>query len=113
MDLTKLLRPQKIAIIGATEKETYGGFAVKLMEKYAPERLKHDVYLVNPGRETVFGYKCYPSVAALPEDIDMVIIATAKKTVEDLLRQAAAKGAKAAVVFAAGYGETGKPEDFG
>lgn len=111
MDLTKLLRPKKIAIVGATEKETYGGFAVKLMETYAPERLEHDVYLVNPGRDTVFGHKCCRSIADIPEKIDMVILATAKNTVEGLLRQAAAKGAKAAVVFAAGYGETGKPED--
>ncbi len=111
MDLTKLLRPKKIAIVGATEKETYGGFAVKLMETYAPERLEHDVYLVNPGRDLVFGHKCFHSLADIPEEIDMVILATAKNTVEGLLRQAAAKGAKAAVVFAAGYGETGKPED--
>ncbi len=111
MDLTKLLRPKKVAIVGATEKETYGGFAVKLMETYAPERLEHDVYLVNPGRDLVFGHKCFHSLADIPEEIDMVILATAKNTVEGLLRQAAAKGAKAAVVFAAGYGETGKPED--
>lgn len=111
LNLTKLLRPKKIAIVGATEKETYGGFAVKLMETYAPERLEQNVYLVNPGRDMVFGHPCYHSLTDLPEEIDLVILATAKKTVEDLLRQAAAKGAKAAVVFAAGYGETGKPED--
>ncbi len=111
MNLTKLLKPEKFAIIGATEKETYGGFAVKLMELHAADRLEKDIYLVNPGRDQVFGHKCYRSVADCPSDIDMVIIATAKKTVPDLLRQSAAKGAKGAVVFAAGYGETGKPED--
>lgn len=111
MDLKKLLKPGKIAIVGATEKETYGGFAVKLMEQYAAEKLVNDVYLVNPGRDHVFDYKCYHSISECPTDIDMVIIATAKKTVPSLLREAATKGAKGAVVFAAGYGETGKPED--
>ncbi len=111
MDFSKLLKPKKIAIVGATEKETYGGFAVKLMETYAPDRLKNDVYLVNPGRDQVFGYKCYHSLFDLPTNIDMVIIATGKTTVENLLCQAAEKGAQGAVIFAAGYGETGKEED--
>lgn len=111
MDLNKLLKPKKFAIVGATEKETYGGFAVKLMEMHAADRLEKDIYLVNPGRDQVFGHKCYHSITEIPEELDMVIIATAKKTVPDLIREAAAKGAKGAVVFAAGYGETGKPED--
>ncbi len=111
MDLKKLLNPRKFVIAGATEKETYGGFAVKLMELHAPDRLDKDIFLVNPGRDTVFGHKCYHSIAEVPEEIDMVIIASNKKTVPDLIRQAAAKGAGGAVVFAAGYGETGKPED--
>lgn len=111
MNLNKLLKPKKIAIIGATEKETYGGFVIKLMETYATKRLEKDVYLINPGRSEVFGHKCYHSLADIPTDIDMVIIATAKSTVENLLCQASEKGAKGAVIFAAGYGETGKPED--
>ena len=111
MNLTKLLRPKKIAIVGATDKETYGGCVIKLMEKYGGDRMKGDVYLVNPKRDQVFGYPCYHSLADIPEQIDMVILATPKKTVEDILRQAAVKGAGAAVVFAAGYGETGKLED--
>ena len=97
MDLSKLLNPKKIVIAGATEKETYGGFAVKLMEQHAADRMDKDIYLVNPGRDTVFGHKCYHSIGELPEDIDLVIIASAKKTVPDLIRQAAAKGAGASV----------------
>ncbi|HHW94521.1 MAG TPA: acetate--CoA ligase family protein [Mogibacterium sp.] len=110
MNLNKLLKPGKLAIVGATEKETYGGFAVMLMQQFAPERMK-DVFLVNPKRDEVFGVPCYHSIDEIPEEIDMVIIATAKKTVPDLLRQAKNKGAGGAVVFAAGYGETGKAED--
>ena len=84
---------------------------IRLLEMHAPDRIDRDVYLVNPGRDHVFTHKCYRSLDDLPEEIDMVIIATPKRTVEDVLRQAAAKGARAAVVYAAGYGETGKPED--
>ena len=63
MDLKRLLNPRKFVIAGATEKETYGGFAVKLMEMHAPDRLDKDIFLVNPGRDTVFGHKCYHSIS--------------------------------------------------
>lgn len=110
MDIKKLLKPRKIAIVGASEKENLGGFTVRMMMEHGKSRID-DVYLVNPGRDQVFGMKCYHSLSELPENIDLVVIATAKHTVEDLLKEAHKKGAGGAVVFASGYGETGKKED--
>jgi acetyltransferase len=110
MDLNKLLRPKRVAIVGASEKENLGGFAVRMMKDHGADRYD-DVFLVNPGRDQIFGKKCYHSLSEMPHDIDLVIIATAKRTVEDLLREAHGKGARGAVVFASGYGETGKEED--
>lgn len=104
MDLNKLLKPRKIAVVGASEKaSTMGGDVltnIKLWGKI------EDTYLVNPKYDQIFGQKCYASIAFLPEDIDLVIICTSKNTVPDILRQAAAKGCGGAVVFASGYGET-------
>lgn len=108
MDLSKLLNPKKIAIVGASEKEGFGGDTSRNLLKYGkPE----NIYFINPKRDNVFGHKCWPSIPELPENIDQVIICTPKATVNDLLRQAVAKGAKSAVLYASGYGETGKPED--
>jgi acetyltransferase len=110
MNLNKLLRPKKVAIVGASEKENLGGFAVRMMMEHGKARYD-DFYLVNPGRDRVFDKECYHSLGELPEDIDMVMVATPKYTVEAILKDAHAKGAGGAVVFASGYGETGKPED--
>ncbi|MEA5048651.1 MAG: acetate--CoA ligase family protein [Eubacteriales bacterium] len=110
MDLKKLLKPAKIAVVGASEKENLGGFTARMMLAHAGERID-DVYFVNPGRERVFDRPCYPSLSALPERIDLAVIATAKPTVETLVEEAAQKGAGGVVVYASGYGETGKPED--
>lgn len=108
MDLSKLLNPKKIAIVGASEKEGFGGDTCRNLLKYGrPE----DLYLINPKRDNVFGRQCWPSISSLPENIDQVIICTPKSTVNDLLREAVAKGAGSAVLYASGYGETGKPED--
>lgn len=104
MDLNKLLKPGKIAVVGASEKaSTMGGDVltnIKLWGKI------EDTYLVNPKYDQIFGQKCYASISLLPEKIDLVIVCTAKKLVPDILRQAAEKGCGGAVVFASGYGET-------
>ena len=107
MNLEKLLNPKVIALVGASEKEGFGGDTCRNILAYGnPEH----TYFINPKRDEVFGRKCWLSLESLPEDIDQVIICTPKSTVNDLLRQAAAKGAKSAVVYASGYGEIGTAE---
>ena len=68
------------------------------------------MYPDNPKKETVFGKKCYPTLADLPEESDLVILCTSQKTIVDFLKQAKAKGAGAAVVYASGYSEVGTAE---
>lgn len=107
MDLKKLLSPRAMAVVGASEKEGFGGDTCRNVLDYSTGE---GVYFVNPKRDRVFDRPCYPSLADLPEEIDMVVICTPQKTVETLLRQAHAKGARAAVVYASGYSEVGTPE---
>ena len=106
MDLKKLLAPRVIAVVGASEKEGFGGDTCRNVMSYAD---KDRVYFINPGRDAVFGKKCWPSLESLPEDIDLVVVCTPRKTVEDILRQAAARGAGGAVVYASGYLSFGNP----
>ncbi|ATW28149.1 acetate--CoA ligase family protein [Candidatus Formimonas warabiya] len=108
MDIVKLLKPQTVAIIGASEKEgTFGGDICTNIKKYGK---LEKTFFVNPKWESVHGKKCYRSVDEIPGDVDVVIICTPKKTVNDLLRQAGAKGCRGAVVFASGYSEVGNRE---
>lgn len=107
MYLRKLLTPSRVAVVGASEKEGFGGDTCRNILAYADTTR---VDFINPKRDMVFGKKCWPSLADLPEPIDLVIICTPQKTVEDILRQASAKGAGAAVVFASGYAEVGTDE---
>lgn len=107
MDIRKLLQPKKTAVIGASDKEGFGGDTCRNMIRYMkPE----DYYFVNPKRDQVQGVKCYPSISHLPEPVELLVIATPMSTVEDCLRQGAKKGVKAAVVFASGYSEVGTDE---
>lgn len=108
MDISKLLRPRAVAVVGSSEKSGFGGDTCRnILENQADTS---HVYPVNPKKETVFGKKCYPTLADLPEEIDLVILCTSQKTIVDFLKQAKAKGAGAAVVYASGYSEVGTAE---
>ena len=105
MDLTKLLKPKSVAVIGASEKEGFGGDVCRNILSYMEDR--SHVYFIHPKRDQVFGVPCYKSVTDVPESVDLMVICTSQKTVIPLLREGAAKGCGGAVVFASGYGEVG------
>lgn len=108
MDLTKLLKPRSVAVIGASEKNGFGGDVCRNILTYVEDRSR--VYFVHPKRETVFGVPCYKTVSDIPDTIDLMVICTSQKTVVSLLREGAQKGCGGAVVFASGYGEVGTEE---
>ena len=103
MDLTRLLAPRSIAVVGAsTRPGTYGNQAVaNLVANGFPGQ----VYGVHPTATVVHGVPCVPLIADLPEAPDAVVIATPAATVPGLLVEAGKRGAGGAVVFAAGFAE--------
>lgn len=108
MDLTKLLKPKSVAVIGASEKEGFGGDVCRNILTYMEDRSY--VYFIHPKRDQVFGVPCYKSVTEVPESVDLMVICTSQKTVIPLLKEGAAKGCGGAVIFASGYGEVGTDE---
>jgi len=107
MDIKKLLKPNKVAVVGASEKEGFGGDTCRNIIRYMKPG---DYYFINPKRDQVQGVRCYPSVSDLPEPVELLVIATPMSTVEDFLREGAKKGVRGAVVFASGYSEVGTQE---
>jgi len=82
-----LLTPKKIAIIGASEREGFGGDTCRNVIEYMD---KADYYFVNMKGGEAFGVKCYTSLAELPEKVELIVICTPQKTVNQLLREASA-----------------------
>ena len=107
MDIKKLLKPNKLAIVGASEKEGFGGDTCRNVMTYMEE---DKYYFINPKRDAVFGKPCYASISDLPEDVDLLVICTPQSTVEPMLIEGAKKGVRGAVVYASGYGEVGTEE---
>jgi acyl-CoA synthetase (NDP forming) len=105
VDIGAFLHPKTIALIGASEQSAKPNTA--MTRKFAQWSQQNDAtfYPVHPERETVLGYPCFKSVFDIPGDIDLAIILTgrAEETFEEVLR----RKAKFAVIFAAGFSETG------
>lgn len=108
MNLNKLLKPTSVAVIGASEKEGFGGDVCRNILSYVEDR--SHVYFIHPKRDSVFGVPCYKSISDIPENVDLMVICTSQKTVIPLLQEGAKKGVGGAVVFASGYGEVGTAE---
>ena len=103
--LGELLSPRAVAVIGASDDPTrIGGRPIAYMRKAGFEGA---ILPVNPKRETVQGLPCVPSVAELARPIDYAIVAVPAPAVNDAIRAAAAKGAKACLVYSSGFAEAG------
>jgi acyl-CoA synthetase (NDP forming) len=101
--LEAALDPKSVAIIGASENPNkVGGRPVHYLDKFG---FKGRIFPINPSRTEVQGYKCYNSLADLPEAPDMVIVAVAGDNAIGAVEDCAARGVKVAVVMASGFGE--------
>ena len=109
MSLETLLKPKSLAVIGASDRDGFGGDVCRNILNFMGNLDR--VYFVHPTRPEVFGRECYPSIEAVPDNIDLAIVCTSKKIVPANLREAHAKGCRNAVVLASGYRETQKDED--
>ena len=95
--LDPLLRPQSIAVLGASEREgTVGRNAVENLLKGGFEG---GLYAVNPGRKSVLGVPCFPTLAELPEPVEHVIFAIADTRLDAALDEVIAHGARAATMM--------------
>ena len=102
MDLTRLLLPRSVAVVGAsTRPGSYGNQAVANL---VAARFPGTVHGVHPTASSVHGVPCVPRLADLPEPPDAVVIATPAATVPSLVDEAGLLDCGGAVVFAAGLG---------
>ena len=103
--MQRMLDPRTIAVIGATALEGTVGRTIMENVMRSGDRT---IFPVNPKHETVFDLHCFPDIGAVPETVDLAVIATPAATVPDVLEQCAKSGVHGAIVVSAGFGETGK-----
>jgi acetyltransferase len=104
--LDKIFNPGSIAIVGASE--TPGKAAERRTRSLLKGGYPGKVFLINPKREELFGRKVYPSLEAIPEPVDLVMIVIPAPLIPDVITQSVRKKARGAIIITAGLGETGK-----
>jgi len=103
--IRRLLRPGSVAVVGANDKP--GALGASVLGNLDRSGFSGAVYPVNPNRETIGQRRCLPSVEALPEGIDVAVLAIPRAGVLDAVRGLAARKAGAAIIFSAGFAEGG------
>lgn len=106
-DLTPLLNPACVAVVGISQPERFGGMLYQNLKAFG---YGGRIYGVNPRYETLHGRPCYPNLSALPERPDCVLLAVPNNRLLPALQETAACAIPAAVIFANafGMGENGR-----
>jgi acetyltransferase len=103
--LDPLFRPRSVAVVGASA--TPGSIGGILVRNLLANPFGGVVYPVNPKRHAVHGVRCYPALAAIPEVVDLAVIATPASTVAGVVNECVARGVPAAIIISAGFSELG------
>ena len=105
-DLTPMLRPWSVAVIGAVpELHRAGGRPIPFS---IAGGFQGALYAVNPRRTEIDGRPCYASLADLPETPDLAVITVRDSLAAEALRDCARQGVPAVVMFTAGFREAGE-----
>jgi acetate---CoA ligase (ADP-forming) len=105
LDLSPLLSPKSIAVVGASQK---GGRATGALRNLLDLGFEGAIYPINPKYDSVLGIRCYPNFRSIAAHVDLVAIGIPSDSVLPVLAEAYEHGVKAAVVFASGFGEAGE-----
>ncbi len=104
MDLTPLMKPASIAVVGASARMGRGTRVVANLQQFG---YRGRVFPVNPKYGEILGLPCYPDLLATPEPAELVVVAIPAADVPALLAEAAARGTRAAIILSSGFGEAG------
>ncbi|MCC7208571.1 MAG: CoA-binding protein, partial [Anaerolineae bacterium] len=103
--LKHFFEPESVAIVGASASPDKLGHAV--LKNAIEGGYRGRLYPINPKAPEILGLKAYPSVSALPETPDLVVVVIPYQHVAAAIEEAGQKGVRAAVVISAGFREAG------
>lgn len=106
--LNGLLRPQSIAVVGASNKEGKIGYTV--VKNLLDSHYAGAIYPINPTDSEILGLQAYPSVLDVPGPIDAAAIIVPAKLVPMVTEECGKKGVKGLIIIASGFSEVGRQD---
>jgi acetate---CoA ligase (ADP-forming) len=98
-----MLHPRNIVLVGATDKP--GNYAERIWNNLIKYKYEGGLFPVNAKRETIWGVPCYKDFASLPEKPDHVLVLVPARFAVQVIRDAAAAGARSATIVTSGFSE--------
>ncbi|MCS7099001.1 MAG: CoA-binding protein [Sulfolobales archaeon] len=96
--------PKAVAVVGASRRPGKVGYELlrNLKEMY-----RGNLYAVNPEAREILGVPCYPSLHAVPGEVDVAVVSVPAERVIDVAEEAGRKGVKGIIVISGGFKEIG------
>jgi acyl-CoA synthetase (NDP forming) len=98
-----MLHPRNIVLVGATDKP--GNYAERIWNNLIKYGYEGGLFPINTKRETIWGVPCYKDFASLPEKPDHVLVLVPARFAVQVIRDAAAAGARSATIVTSGFSE--------
>ncbi|UCD55998.1 MAG: CoA-binding protein, partial [Candidatus Hydrogenedentota bacterium] len=99
-----IFSPRTVAVVGAPRSFKPG---LVFLQALLDPGFKGEVFPINPNADEILGLKTYPSVSAVPAQVDQAIVLVGIEQLQEVIEDCARKKVKAAIVFTSGFGETG------
>lgn len=104
-NLKYLFNPKSIGILGASsDPKKIAGRPLAYMQRFG---FSGKIYPINPQYQSIAGLPCYPSVADVPEDMDVLMVIIPARLILAALEQAHRKDVKVAIIISGGFAEVG------
>ena len=104
--IESFFNPRSIAVIGASRRQDTVGQA--LVRNLVLGDYTGRVYVVNPTAKAVSGLPAYSTVADIPGDVDVAVVAVPAEAVQDVVLDCAAKGVRGLIIISSGFAEIGE-----
>src|SRR5580700_6442667 len=95
--------PRNIVLVGATDKP--GNYAERIWNNLIKYKFAGGLYPVNAKGDSVWGVPCYKDFASLPDKPDHVLVLVPARFAVQVIRDAAAAGARSATIVTSGFSE--------
>jgi len=107
--MNSFFQPKSVAVIGASKRINKAGHVIfkNFVENKRREVFKGELYAVNPNEKYVLNYESYPSPLKIVGDVELIVIVIPAQAVPQVMKDAAKKGVKAAVIVSSGFSEIG------
>jgi len=103
MSIEAFFKPKSVAVVGVSQEPKKFGHVI--FKNFATSKFKGKIYPVNPKAETILGFKAYPNLIEIPDQIDLAVIAVPAPIVPRTIDECLSKEVKASVIVSGGFKE--------